>query len=90
MPSLVVEAQVDEDNLPPSLQLGREAADRTPRSPRDRLDVQLDVIVGGVQADDVDLRKADQALEHPRRVGLEVAGELALGRHRGTLAGSPR
>ena len=35
---------------------------------------------------DLDLGKADQALEHSRRIGLEVIRELAQGRHRGTLA----
>jgi hypothetical protein len=87
---LAAELQIDEDHLSPALQLSRHPAGWAPWALGDRLDVQLDVIVCRVHADDVDLGKTDQALEHLLRVNLEVARRVALGRHRVTLTASPR
>lgn len=76
---LAAEARVDENDFAPAFHLSGHAPDRMPWSPHDRLDVQLGVIIRGVQADDLDLRKADQAPEHSGRIGPEVIGELAQG-----------
>ena len=85
---LAAELQINENDLSPALQLGRNPTDPTSGSLGDRLDVQVDVIICRVHADDIDFRQTDQALEHLSRVGLKVVGKLALGRHRVTLAAS--
>jgi hypothetical protein len=76
---LAGEGQVGEDDHPPALQLRRDTADRTAWRRGDGLDVQLDVGLGCVQAEDPDFGETDQPLEHLLRIRLEMEGSLRWG-----------